>query len=198
MKYKFPDASPSTLSELEVTILRVPESRFTDVLDHAMPIFLRDEPLSCCLQPCTTGRRERAFRKYSQSLLSHGLSLMAAESTQQDGRIVRVSPNTSFTKNDTNYSEQVDTETGLDTQNIAILQMLTQVYKQFDIFYLLKVDSFFEIGAVSVDPSHISKGLATQLVPSSLKLGVTLGGILSRMCFQAWQHDWSQVALSWE
>nr|CAD7418223.1 unnamed protein product [Timema poppensis] len=53
---------PSTLSALEVTILRVPESRFADVLDHATPIFLRDEPLSHCFQPCTTGRRERAFR----------------------------------------------------------------------------------------------------------------------------------------
>nr|CAD7265773.1 unnamed protein product [Timema shepardi] len=127
---------------LEVTILRVPESRFADVLDHATPIFLRDEPLSRCFQPCTTGRRERAF------------SLMAVESTpgvtQQDGRIVGVSLNISFTKSDTNYSEQVDT------------------------------------------------GLATQLVRSSPKLGETPGGILSRMCFQGWQHEWSEVARSWE
>nr|CAD7418732.1 unnamed protein product [Timema poppensis] len=44
----------------------------------------------------------------------------------------------------------------------------------------------------------VFSGLATQLVRSSPKLGVTPGGILSRMCFQGWQHDWSEVARSWE
>jgi hypothetical protein len=57
----------------------VPESRYRDVLDHMTPIFLRDEPLSQCFPPCTTGRRERDYREYAETQLRSGMCVMALE-----------------------------------------------------------------------------------------------------------------------
>jgi hypothetical protein len=57
----------------------VPESHYCDVLDHITPIFLRDEPLSQCFPPCTTGRRECDFREYADTQLRSGMCVMALE-----------------------------------------------------------------------------------------------------------------------
>jgi hypothetical protein len=62
-----------------ISVELVPQSRYCDVLDHITPIFLRDEPLSQCFPPCTTGRRERDFREYAGTQLRSGLCVMALE-----------------------------------------------------------------------------------------------------------------------
>jgi hypothetical protein len=62
-----------------ISVELVPESRYSDVLDHITPIFLRDEPLSQCFPPCTTGQRERDFREYAVTQLRSGLCVMALD-----------------------------------------------------------------------------------------------------------------------
>jgi hypothetical protein len=62
-----------------ISVELVPESRYCDVLDHITPIFLRDEPLSQCFPPCTTGQRERDFREYAVTQLRSGFCVMALD-----------------------------------------------------------------------------------------------------------------------
>jgi hypothetical protein len=59
----------------------VPEYRHHDVLDHVTKIFLRDEPLSHCFPPCTTGQREREFREYATMQLRSGCCVMALDAS---------------------------------------------------------------------------------------------------------------------
>jgi hypothetical protein len=68
-----------------ISLQLVPESRYCDVLEHITPIFLRDEPLSQCFPPCTTGRRERDFREYADMQLRSGFCVMALEGSSVVG-----------------------------------------------------------------------------------------------------------------
>jgi hypothetical protein len=63
----------------DISVQQVPESRYHDVLDHIIPIFLRDEPLSQCFPSCTTGQREQEYRAYSETQLRSGLGVMALD-----------------------------------------------------------------------------------------------------------------------
>ncbi|XP_069685497.1 uncharacterized protein [Periplaneta americana] len=62
-----------------ISIQPVSESYYAEVIDHVTPIFLRDEPLSQCFPPCTTGRRERDFRNYAEQQLRSGLCVVALD-----------------------------------------------------------------------------------------------------------------------
>lgn len=42
-----------------------------------------------------------------------------------------------------------------------VLRMITMVHKQLDLFKALRVDTIFELGMLSVEPTHTGRGMQT-------------------------------------
>jgi len=71
-------ASMKTISYFQVAVWKqvVPGNRHHD---HVTKIFVCDGPLVQCFPPCTTGQREREFRKYATMHLRSGCCVMAVD-----------------------------------------------------------------------------------------------------------------------
>ena len=42
-----------------------------------------------------------------------------------------------------------------------VLRMITMVHKQLDLFKALRIDTIFELGMLSVEPTHTGRGMQT-------------------------------------
>ncbi|XP_023715533.1 uncharacterized protein LOC111868792 isoform X1 [Cryptotermes secundus] len=150
----------------------VPESRYCDVLNHITPIFLRDEPLSQCFPPCTTGQRERDFREYADMQLRSGLCVMALEGSSVVGACL----NRPLTRDQVMGCSLPSSVGPAEDPLIAnVVRMLITVHRQLDLFEALGVDTIFEVGLVSVEPTHTGRGLAVQLIRASLEAAAQRG-----------------------
>jgi GNAT superfamily N-acetyltransferase len=56
-----------------------------------------------------------------------------------------------------------------------VLRMITMVHKQLDLFKALRVDTIFELGMLSVEPTHTGRGLAVKIMRKSLEFGAIRG-----------------------
>ncbi|XP_069685493.1 arylalkylamine N-acetyltransferase-like 2 isoform X2 [Periplaneta americana] len=155
-----------------ISIQPVSESYYAEVIDHVTPIFLRDEPLSQCFPPCTTGRRERDFRNYAEQQLRSGLCVVALDG----GTVVGACLNRPLSKEQVmNYPLPPSDDEAEDPLNASVVRMIVTIHRQLNLFSTLGVDKLLEIGLVSVAPTHIGRGLAVKMVRASVELGARKG-----------------------
>nr|CAD7413849.1 unnamed protein product [Timema cristinae] len=167
-----------------VVVSTVPEARFKDVLDQITPIFLKEEPLSQCFPPCTSGRREREFREYATKQLRSGLCIMALDVLQ--ARVVGSCLNRVLTRDEVmNDPEQTQDSPSQDNEeddplNSSVVTMLTTVHRKIDLFTMFNVDRVLELGLVSVESSHAGRGLATKMLKASMCVGARKGLLIAK------------------
>ncbi|KAJ9585917.1 hypothetical protein L9F63_020425 [Diploptera punctata] len=156
----------------DITVQPVEQDYFQRVLDHVTPVFLKDEPLSHSFPPCTTGKREKAFRGYAEIPLRSGFSVMALDGSQVVGACL----SKILTKDEIfNHDIPEFDDPNGDPLNSGIVRMLLRVHRKLDLFSLFKVNQILEVGLVSVEPSHVGRGLAARMVQRSLELGAKRG-----------------------
>nr|CAD7609530.1 unnamed protein product [Timema genevievae] len=167
-----------------VIVSTVPEARFKDVLDQITPIFLKEEPLSQCFPPCTSGRREREFREYATKQLRSGMCIMALDVAQ--ARVVGSCLNRVLTRDEVmNDPEQTQDSPSQDNEeddplNSSVVTMLTAVHRKIDLFTMFNVDRVLELGLVSVESSHAGRGLATKMLKASMCVGARRGLLIAK------------------
>nr|CAD7267820.1 unnamed protein product [Timema shepardi] len=189
-----------------VVVSTVPESRFKDVLDQITPIFLKEEPLSQCFPPCTSGRREREFREYATKQLRSGLCIMALDVLQS--RVVGSCLNRVLTRDEVmNDPEQTQDSPSQDNGearpdgttwhrallparivrleeddplNSSVVTMLTAVHRKIDLFTMFNVDRVLELGLVSVESSHAGRAVELNTT-SALANYATEAGLATKM-----------------
>lgn len=155
-----------------ISVELVPESRYGDVLDHITPIFLRDEPLSQCFPPCTTGQRERDFREYAVTQLRSGSCVMALDGSTVVGACL----NRPLTRDQVmGFAMPSSLGPAEDPLIANVVRMLVTVHRHLDLFEAVGLDTLFEVGLVSVEPTHTGKGLAVQLIRASLEAAALRG-----------------------
>jgi hypothetical protein len=51
-----------------------------------------------------------------------------------------------------------------DPLNASVLRMVITVHRQLDLFKALGVDTIFELGMLSVEPTHTGRGMQARLI----------------------------------
>ncbi|KAJ9585918.1 hypothetical protein L9F63_020426, partial [Diploptera punctata] len=150
-----------------IRIQAVTQEYCSQVIDHVTRVFLEHEPLLNTFPPCTTGAREREFRKLTEFFLKYNLSLMALDGCTVVGCFI----NRPITREDI-FCNDLDVFKSFEDEAVSQLEFLCNlVHQKLDLFSRFNVNKMFEGGYLSVEPSYGGKGLATKLVRSGLELG---------------------------
>ncbi|XP_033210086.1 uncharacterized protein LOC117168492 [Belonocnema kinseyi] len=166
------------MSTGELTVVAIPENRFSDVIDHLRLNFFADEPLNRAVGLCQRGDCHFELEQHCLQTLKQGYSRMLLD---QKGMIAGTVLNGIVQKGEREEAERRLAEMS-DEKFKTIFGLLYKVNEKIDLFSKYNAEDLFECRILSVDDRFRGKGLGNMLVKASLETA-------RNSCFKVFKAD---------